>query len=304
MKKLFSALLCVILLATAMASSVMAVGETMTAKKGTPVIDGEIDEIWAKADRQALSHVKAGDLKGIDPEFETTFASALWDDGYIYFLFEVTDDDVTNAFGGDPTAREWKNDTIFLYVDEENTKSESLWIDGTYQIGFCYDGTAVTPRNGGAYTKEIISAAKQTDNGFIIEVAFPPEIISLKAGMDIGVDYQYNDGTEAGTRDYCLGWSDEIDGASGNASIWGTLKLSDESAAPAAVVEEAPAPAEEVPAPSAENAEIVEKGAADIVAVPISAEIAPATSDALTITLIALAAAVVCAVAVSKKHRA
>jgi len=292
MKKFFSTLLCVILLATTMAATVSAVGETMTAKKGVPVIDAEIDEIWAAADRQALGYVKAGDLKGIDPEFETTFASALWNDGYLYFLFEVTDDDVTNEFGGDPTAREWKNDTIFLYIDEENTKSESLWIEGTYQIAFCYDGTAVTPRNGGTYTKEIIHAAKQTDNGFIIEVAFPPEIITLAAGMEIGVDYQYNDGTEAGSRDYCLGWSDEIDGASGNASIWGTLTLSDESVTPAVVEESTPA----------------EKGAesADENAVPAETSPAPTATPATgeaSFILIALAAAV-CMAAISKKHRA
>lgn len=307
MKKTLAIILVVMLLSMAMVSAVSAVGEEMTAKKGTPVIDGEIDAIWAEADRQELTHVKAGDLKDIAPEVEKAYASALWDENYIYFLFEVTDDDVTNAFGGDPTAQEWKNDTIFLYIDEEATRSTSLWIDGTYQFSFCFDGTAKLPRNGGTYTKETKYAAKQTDTGFIIEVAFAPEIIKLAAGVELGVDYQYNDGTEAGTRDYCLGWSDETDGASGNASIWGFLTLSADAVGGAAAAE----PVAADPAPVADAP--VEKGAieeapAAVVTAPVSApattvSAAPQTGDTLVIVLSVLALIGACGIVASRKTR-
>lgn len=317
MKKTIAIILSVILLSLAMVSSVAALGEEMTAKKGTPVIDGVIDDIWANADRQELTHVKAGDLKGVDPEVEKAYASALWDENYLYFLFEVTDDDVTNAFGGDPTAQEWKNDTMFLYIDENyEAPASAPWeTAGCYQFSFCFDGTAKTPRNGAAYTKETKYAAVKTDTGFIIEVAFAPEVIALKGGLEIGVDYQYNDGTEAGTRDYCLGWSDETDGASGNASIWGLLTLSDESVGGAAVVETPVAD----PTPEVAPAETpVEKGGVEEtpaattapvttaapVTPPATATKAPQTGDTLIAVLSVLALIGACGVVISRKNRA
>lgn len=50
MKKFLSALLALTCVA-AMAVSVSAVGETYTAQKGTPVIDGTVDDVWANAEK-------------------------------------------------------------------------------------------------------------------------------------------------------------------------------------------------------------------------------------------------------------
>ena len=293
MKKTLAIFLAAMLLSLAMIPSALAVDEKATAKKGTPVIDGEIDAIWATADKQQLTHVKAGDLKDFAPEVEKAYASALWDESYIYFLFEVTDDDVTNAYGGDPTAQEWKNDTIFLYIDETCLRaSASPWeTSGNYQFSFCFDGTSKTPRNGASYTKETKSAAKKTDNGFVIEVAFAPEVITLAAGLELGVDYQYNDATEAGTRDYCFGWSDETDTASVNASIWGILKLSDESAAGTASESSVEAPATTPTAP---------ESPVSVTNTPTNAA-APQTSDALIIAFSVLTFISTCGIVVTKK---
>ena len=60
-----------------------------------------------------------------------------------------------------------------------------------------YAWTAIPDRReNGTYGKEIKAAVKNTDTGFIIEVAFEPEVVKLADGLQIGVDYQYNDGTE------------------------------------------------------------------------------------------------------------
>ena len=94
MKKFLSALLALTCTAT-LALSVSAVGETYTAQKGTPVIDGTVDDVWANAEKVQLTHVKAGDLKGDGtmPEGLSVYASMLWDESAFYFLFDIHDDD-------------------------------------------------------------------------------------------------------------------------------------------------------------------------------------------------------------------
>ena len=307
MKKVFALLLTALLIAVSMTSQVFAVGETMTAKRGTPVIDGEIDAIWANADRQELKYVKAGDLKSFEPEVEKAFASALWDDDYIYFLFEVTDDDLSNVNPGNPnTAQEWQNDTIFLYIDETmaRTESSAYGTPGIYQFSICFDGNTRSPRNG-TYSGEIKAATKVTETGFIVEVAFEPEVVDLADGLQIGVDYQYNDGTEHSTRDYCLGWSDETDVASGNASVYGTLILSAESAGGAEqpAAEETPAaqpqPGPEQPAETPVETPVT----APTTSAPVTTTAAPQTGDSLVIAAVLLAAACACGIVFSKKNK-
>lgn len=303
MKKTLALILSTLLLVLCMLPQAFAIGEEMTAKRGTPVIDGEIDEIWKNADRQELKYVKAGDLKDFPPEVEKAFASVLWDDNYIYFLFEVTDDDPVAATPADPnTAQDINNDTIFLYIDETNAMPMSSPFNtaGVYQFSICVDGNFRSPRNG-TYGKEIKAAVKATENGFIAEVAFEPEIIKLEAGIELTVDYQYNDGTENSTRDYCLGWSDETDSAASNASVWGTLKLSAESVGETAQPAEEPAsqPAAEQPATTADEV----ASATPETSTETSAPTAAQTGDVVTIAAAALAIAGALGVGLTKKKR-
>ena len=90
MKKSLSALRALTCTAT-LALSVSAVGETYTAQKGTPVIDGTVDDVWANAEKVQLTHVKTGDLKGDGtmPEGLSVYASMLWDESAFYFLFDI-----------------------------------------------------------------------------------------------------------------------------------------------------------------------------------------------------------------------
>lgn len=304
MKKVIALILSALLIALAMTSQAFALGQQMTAKKGTPVIDGEIDEIWKNADRQQLTYAKAGDLKSFEPEVEKAFASALWDDSYIYFLFEVTDNDLSNANPGNPnTAQEWQNDTIFLYIDETmaRTESSAYGTAGIYQFSVCFDGNTRSPRNG-TYGKEIKAGVKVTDTGFIVEVAFEPEIVKLADGLQIGVDYQYNDGTEISTRDYCFGWSDETDVASGNASVYGTLTLSAESASGAEpAAEETPAAQPEAEQPAVTPDVAPETTSASTA--PSAPAAAPQTGDTVVAAAALLAALSACGIVAAKKSK-
>ncbi len=94
MKKLVSVLL-ILTLTLAMMVSVSAENKDLTVAKGTPTIDGEIDEVWSTTPQVQLGYLKAGDLKGDGtlPETSAAYARVLWDENALYFLFEIMDDD-------------------------------------------------------------------------------------------------------------------------------------------------------------------------------------------------------------------
>ena len=113
MRKTILCALLFLLTAAVLAVGVSALGEEMTAAYGTPTVDGTVDDVWASADRQPLKYVKAGDLKTDTytlPDDLSVYASMLYDNTALYFLFEITD----NEFAFNSTVGDWKNDCIYL----------------------------------------------------------------------------------------------------------------------------------------------------------------------------------------------
>ncbi|MCR5683038.1 MAG: hypothetical protein K6G29_11375, partial [Clostridiales bacterium] len=231
-------LLCTLLAALVMISlavSASALGEEMTIATGTPKIDGAIDDVWATADRQQLGYCKAGDLK-VDaytlPDTCSVYASALYDNTALYFLFEITDDE----FAFESSVGDWKNDSIYLYIDEIGD-GDPTWTDQQAQIALIpEDGWEMIPRKGVAPADYELAYTFPTATTCVIEFKYVPRILELKEGVEFTLDFQYNDSIPGGTRDYCLGWSDETDDAANNSGIWGfaTLGGAGTAAAPAA----------------------------------------------------------------------
>lgn len=225
MKKLFSTLLALTCVA-ALAVSVSAVGETYTAQKGTPVIDGAVDEVWANAEKVQLTHVKAGDLKGDGtmPEELSVYASMLWDETGFYFLFDIHDDE----FAFDSGIGDWKNDSIYLYVDELGTGG-GTWQEGQSQNAIIpAEDMTLIPRKGTGPSEYQVAWSFPEKNHCIIEFKYVPadiEPAEIVEGFTFLADFQYNDADDFLTRPYCLGWADEDDSASNNADIWGVITL-------------------------------------------------------------------------------
>ena len=300
MKKFLSALLALTCVA-AMAVSVSAVGETYTAQKGTPVIDGTVDDVWANAEKVQLTHVKAGDLKGDGtmPEGLSVYASMLRDESAFYFLFDIHDDD----FAFDSEAGDWKNDSVYLYIDELSTGG-GTWQEGQSQNAIipAKDLTLV-PRKGTAPSEYQVAWSFPEENHCIIEFKYVPADIEpeeLVEGFTFLGDFQYNDADDFLTRPYCLGWSDEDDSASNNADVWGVITLAG-SGETTETEAETEAAAETEPETTAETeaeteAETVAETAAETEAAEEAAEetvtetTAPQTFD---VTVIASAAAIV-----------
>lgn len=300
MKKFLSALLALTCVA-AMAVSVSAVGETYTAQKGTPVIDGTVDDVWANAEKVQLTHLKAGDLKseGVIPEGLSVSASMLWDESAFYFLFDIHDDD----FAFNSEAGDWKNDSVYLYIDELSTGG-GTWQEGQSQNAIipAKDLTLV-PRKGTAPSEYQVAWSFPEENHCIIEFKYVPADIEpeeLVEGFTFLGDFQYNDADDFLTRPYCLGWSDEDDSASNNADVWGVITLAG-SGETTETEAETEAAAETEPETTAETeaeteAETVAETAAETEAAEEAAEetvtetTAPQTFD---VTVIASAAAIV-----------
>lgn len=300
MKKFLSALLALTCTAT-LALSVSAVGETYTAQKGTPVIDGTVDDVWANAEKVQLTHVKAGDLKGDGtmPEGLSVYASMLWDESAFYFLFDIHDDD----FAFNSEAGDWKNDSVYLYIDELSTGG-GTWLEGQSQNAIIpAEDLTLVPRKGTAPNEYQVAWSFPEENHCIIEYKYVPSDIEpeeLVEGFTFLGDFQYNDADAFLTRPYCLGWSDEDDSAADNADVWGVITLAG-SGETTETEAETEAAAETEPETTAETeaeteAETVAETAAETEAAEEAAEetvtetTAPQTFD---VTVIASAAAIV-----------
>lgn len=300
MKKFLSALLALTCTAT-LALSVSAVGETYTAQKGTPVIDGTVDDVWANAEKVQLTHVKAGDLKGDGtmPEGLSVYASMLWDESAFYFLFDIHDDD----FAFNSEAGDWKNDSVYLYIDELSIGG-GTWQEGQSQNAIIpAEDLTLVPRKGTAPSEYQVAWSFPEENHCILEFKYVPSDIEpeeLVEGFTFLGDFQYNDADDFLTRPYCLGWSDEDDSAANNADVWGVITLAG-SGETTETEAETEAAAETEPETTAETeaeteAETVAETAAETEAAEEAAEetvtetTAPQTFD---VTVIASAAVIV-----------
>lgn len=299
MKKFLSALLALTCTAT-LALSVSAVGETYTAQKGTPIIDGTVDDVWANAEKVQLTHVKAGDLKGDGtmPEGLSVYASMLWDESAFYFLFDIHDDD----FAFNSEAGDWKNDSVYLYIDELSIGG-GTWQEGQSQNAIIpAEDLTLVPRKGTAPNEYQVAWSFPEENHCILEFKYVPSDIEpeeLVEGFTFLGDFQYNDADDFLTRPYCLGWSDEDDSAANNADVWGVITLG--GAGETAETEaETEAAAETEPETIAETeaeteAETVAETAAETEAAPVAEETVTETTAPQTfdVTVIASAAAIV-----------
>ncbi len=86
-----------------------------TAKYGTPIIDGEIDDIWKIAETYSTQTVVSGSLQNAKADFKV-----LWDEKALYVLATVSDP-VLNKDHSDP----WEQDSVEIFIDENNNKQDS-----------------------------------------------------------------------------------------------------------------------------------------------------------------------------------
>jgi hypothetical protein len=166
----------------------------------TPVIDGEVDEIWADASEQYFVPLE-------DPANGSGIWKALYDAENLYVLVDVTDDILQNDSSGS-----WQDDSVEIYFDGGNTKLSTPLSGDDHQYTF------------GWTTDDI-------QGGWRIEVKMPWMSIwgvVPQAGDLIGIDCYYNDDDDGGDsrEGKMLGFS-AVEGWN-DASQWGTAVLAAE----------------------------------------------------------------------------
>lgn len=170
------------------------------AAKGTPVLDGEIDEIWSTTD--SFQAEKVSDLTKTYP---LATMRLLWDETNLYVLAEVEDDNLS-VIG----ANLWEHDSMEFFMDENNASSTAYQVDdGHYRVNY------ENLRTGGTRGKNInaskfSSAARVVEGGYIIEAKLPLTTITGSIGTVIGFDAGASDDSNRdGIRDNATMWSNQ-----------------------------------------------------------------------------------------------
>ena len=151
MKKLL-AIITAVLLALSLTVAVSADrGYSYKAPKGTPVIDGEVDEAWNNA---AWIHVDQPDGGGTPNTASTLRVKLMWDEENLYFLADVFDDEYYP-----------NGDIVEIYLDEANDRKEVFGTDDS-QTRFTLTGEVLKGDYAGPNSKSAsVCAARLVEKG-------------------------------------------------------------------------------------------------------------------------------------------
>lgn len=184
-----------------------------TAAKGTPVIDGAIDEIWFTTQSNQALYL-SDPTKG----YPLATVRLMWDEDRLYVLAEVKDDNL-NAKGGNL----WEHDSMEFFVDENNAKTLTYEADDShYRVN--YQNLRSAGKN--ATADSFTSAAKVVEGGYIIEAALPLRTITPSVGTVIGFDFGASDDSNFdGIRDNATMWSNRRLNSNASTSLFGNVTL-------------------------------------------------------------------------------
>ena len=180
------------------------------ARYGTPVIDGETDDIWSRAPALQISRYQMA-WQGA-----TGTARVLWDEKNLYVLIFVNDADLDKA-----NPNPWEQDSVEVFIDENNQKTTFYQEDdGQYRVNF--ENTATFSPEG--ISEGFESAVRVTKSSYMVEMKIPFRTITPKADMEIGFDVQIND-AKGGIRQSVANWNDPSGNGWQDTSVFGTLML-------------------------------------------------------------------------------
>ncbi|SFD49716.1 Enterochelin esterase [Paenibacillus catalpae] len=152
----------------------------MVANFGSPVIDGNTDPVWNKAQAVSPKYVSSN----IDTS--ATF-KALWDDRALYILAVVKDKNLS-VQSGTP----YMQDSVELFLDENNNKTPEYGADDLH-LRVNYEN-ALSVDNG--KPERFYTAARKTEDGYIIEARIALKWIPVN-GKVLGIELQVNDAKES-----------------------------------------------------------------------------------------------------------
>ncbi len=177
---------------------------------GTPVLDGKVDTIWSQASEMEINRYQLA-WQGANGT-----AKALWDEKNLYVLIQVSDDMLDKG-----SANSWEQDSIEVFVDENNEKSSFYQEDdGQFRVNF----ENTTSFNPESIAEGFESAVQVSGTNYTVEVKIPFRTITPASDTVIGFDVQINDGKD-GARQSVATWNDKTGNAYQDTSVIGNLKL-------------------------------------------------------------------------------
>lgn len=184
--------------------------KTANAKYGTPKIDGKTDKLWESCEAYDIS------IQILAWQGATGTVRFLWDENYVYALFEVKDS-VLNKQSENP----YEHDSVELFLDQGNEKAKVYDDnDGQYRVNYTGEESFGTVPAQEGFT----SAAKEIEGGYLVELAVP--LLSPAAeGMIMGMEAQVNDSNESGVRQSIAKFNDNTDNSWQETNAWGNLSF-------------------------------------------------------------------------------
>ena len=180
---------------------------------GTPAIDGELDSKWANAPVYSTDVMVEQHNNAVAKAQIRT----MWDEHNLYVYAVVQDSKLNDA-----NANPWEQDSIEIFVDQNNGKTDSYQIDdGQYRINF----KNVKTVGGHATQDNYTSATKIIDGSYVVETAIALDTITPTAGTMIGFDLQVNNAQDSGSRESVFSWNDPTGQSYQNTSRFGVLTL-------------------------------------------------------------------------------
>ena len=147
-------------------------------KRGTPIVDGEVDALWAGANELVTNTWVVG------TSGSTARVKALWDEGQLYLFAHVSDSLLSKA-----SANPWEQDSVEVFLDQNNNKTSTYEPDdGQFRVN--YENTQTF--GGAASAARITSVTKIVPGGYDVELAITFDAITPKPGTFIGFDLQVN----------------------------------------------------------------------------------------------------------------
>ncbi len=267
--------------------------KTCTAYVGNVTVDGAIDDAWTYAPVINVDTVKenasawfgdAGKVAGVD--YAVLDSRVLWNGSDKLYVLMIVDDKLISGIADDP----WNRDSFEMFFQFDNEAEDTA--AAKHQIRFF-----TLEENGLEYTDAIILdyAYGMLGSQHVIEVCIDLAEVNFGTGSYIAIDFQYNDDAMGdGVRAVCLGWSDAVDAASQDCTVYGQCLLSDTT------IEAVKAEAEAAAAAAAAEAEAAAAAEAAEAATDAPIASAPVTADA---GIVCAAIVMVCAAAYVCKAR-
>lgn len=179
---------------------------------GTPQVDGLAEDAWQNA-APIVTNTWVQGTSGA-----TATLKLLWDANNLYVFAHVRDPLLSKA-----SSNPWEQDSLELFVDQNNAKSVSYQDDdGQFRVNYANERSF----GGGASSARFVTATRVVSDGYVVEAAIRLDAIQAQPGALLGFDAQVNDdGTGNGTRSSTVTWNDPTGQSYQSAARLGVLRL-------------------------------------------------------------------------------